>query len=165
MALPGHGQRIGWGTGLLAGAVAGILAAVASAIIRAVFHATLPPLIPTIGSAFVAGLVGGLLYAGLTRFLDCPVGALWILVLLLATVDSILVAILPVAAGRTPPFLFPLAGLIFPIRQLTALTGLGQFGTGRFPAQFLFANTVIHYVTAVSVAFVVPPVVRLLRRS
>ena len=159
-----NGAKVGWGTGLLAGAVAGILAAVASGIIRAVFHATLPPLIPTIGSAFVAGLVGGLLYAGLTRFLDYPVGALWILVLLLATVDSILVAVLPAAAGRTPPFLFPLAGLLFPIRQLTALIGLGQFGTGRFPAQFLFANTVIHYVTAASVAFVVPPVVRLLRR-
>jgi hypothetical protein len=159
-----NGAKVGWGTGLLAGAVAGILAAVASGIIRAVFHATLPPLIPTIGSAFVAGLVGGLLYAGLTRFLDYPVGALWILVLVLATVDSILVAVLPAAAGRTPPFLFPLAGLLFPIWQLTALIGLGQFGTGRFPAQFLFANTVIHYVTAASVAFVVPPVVRLLRR-
>jgi hypothetical protein len=123
-----------------------------------------PSTYPDIGSAFVAGLVGGLLYAGLTRFLDYPVGALWILVLLLATVDSILVAVLPAAAGRTPPFLFPLAGLLFPIRQLTALIGLGQFGTGRFPAQFLFANTVIHYVTAASVAFAVPPVVRLLRR-
>ena len=160
-----NGARVGWGTGLLAGAVAGLVAAVTSAIIRAVFHATLPPLIPTLGSAFVAGLVGGLLYAGLTRFLDYPVRALWILVLLLATVDSVLVANFPAAAGPTPRYLFPVAGLMFPIRQLAALIGLGQFGTGRFPVQFLFANTVIHYVTAATVALWVPLVVRLLRRS
>jgi hypothetical protein len=165
MGPPRNGAKVGWTTGLLAGVVAGLVAAVSSAIVRAVFHATLPPIIPTIGSAFVAGLGGGLLYAALARFLDYPVRGLWILVLLLATVDSVFVAILPAAAGRTPPFLFPLAGLIFPIRQVAALVGLEQFGTGHFPAQFLFANTVIHYVTATSVAVVVPPLVRLLRRT
>ena len=165
MGPPRSGPRVGWGTGLLAGAVTGLVAAVASAIVRVVFHAELPPFIPTIGSAFVAALLGGLLYVGLTRFLDHPVRALWILVLLLATVDSVLIAILPGAAGPTPRFLFPLAGLMAPIRQVAVLIGLGQFGARRFPAQYLVANTTIHYVTAAFVAFVVPPVVRLLRRT
>lgn len=160
-----NGPKVGWCSGLLAGALAGLVAAVAGAIVRVVFHAVLPPLIPTIGSAFVAGLAGGLLYAGLTRFLDYPVRALWILVLLLATVDSILVAMFPVAAGPTPRYLFPVAGLMFPIRQVAALIGLGQFGAGRFPAQYLFANTVLHFVTAATVALVVPLVVRALQRS
>jgi len=164
MSPPRDGPKVGWGTGLVAGAVAGLGAAVASAIIRVVFHAVLPPLIPTVGSAVVAGLGGGLLYAGLTRFHDHPVRALWISVLVLATVDSILVAYLPAAAGPVPRYLFPIAGLMFPIRQVAALIGLGQFGTGRFPAQYLFANTVIHYVTAAGVAVVVPLVVWL-RRS
>ena len=101
MGPPRSGPRVGWGTGLLAGAVAGLVAAVASAIVRVVFHAEFPPFIPTIGSAFVAGLLGGLLYVGLTRFLVHPVRALWILVLLLAAVDSVLIAILPGAAGPT----------------------------------------------------------------
>jgi hypothetical protein len=164
MGPPRNAPEVGWCTGLLAGAVAGLVAAVISAIVRVVFHAVLPPLIPTMGSAFVAGLVGGLLYVGLTRLLDYPGWALWILGLLLATVDSILVALLPAAAGPAPRYLFPIAGLMFPIRQIAALVGLGQFGTGRFPAQYLFANTVIHYVTAAAVALVVPLVVRL-RRS
>ena len=132
---------------------------------RALERVERPPSLATIGSAFVAGLLGGLLYVGLTRFLVHPVRALWILVLLLATVDSVLIAILPGAAGLTPRFLFPLAGLMAPIRQIAALIGLGQCGARRFPAQYLVPNTTIHYVTAACVAFVVPPVVRLLRRT
>ena len=70
--------------------------------------------------------------------------------------DSILIATLPGAAGSTPPVLYPLAGLIAPIRQVAALLGLGQFGPRRFPAQYLLANTMLHYVTAGSVAILVP---------
>jgi hypothetical protein len=72
MSPPRSGPRVGWGTGLLAGAVAGLVAAVASAIVRVVFHAELPPFIPTMGSAFVAGLLGGLLYVGLTNSVPRP---------------------------------------------------------------------------------------------
>ena len=78
------------------------------------------------------------------------------MVVVLATVDSILIATLPGAAGSMPPILYPLAGLIAPIRQVAALLGLGQFSPRRFPAQYLLANTMLHYVTAVSVAILVP---------
>ena len=108
----------------------------------------------------MAGLGGGLLYAGLTRVLSDPARALWVIVLVLATLDSIVIATLPGAAGSMPPALFPLAGLIAPIRQVAALLGLGHFGPRRFPSQYLLANTMIHYVTAVSVAILVPVLAR-----
>ena len=149
-------REVGWGRGLLAGAGAGLLAAVASVLTRALMRALLPPLVPTIGSAFAAGLLGGLLYSGLSRVFRHPVRVFWVLILVLATVDSILIATLPGAAGSTPPVLYPLAGLIAPIRQVAALLGLGQFGPRRFPAQYLLANTMLHYVTAGSVAILVP---------
>ena len=149
-------REVAWNRGLLAGVGAGLVAAVASVLTRALMRALLPPLVPTIGSAFVAGLVGGVLYAGLTRVFRHPVRAFWAMVLVLATVDSILIATLPGAAGSMPPVLYPLAGLIVPIRQVAALFGLGQLGPRRFPAQYLLANTMLHYVTAVSVAILVP---------
>jgi hypothetical protein len=153
-------REVGWGMGLVAGAGAGLVAAITSVLTRFLMHALLPPLIPTVGSAFVAGLGGGLLYAGLTRVLSYPARALWVIVLVLATLDSILIATLPGAAGSMPPALFFLAGLIAPIRQVGALLGLGQFGPRRFPEQYLLAVTVIHYVTAVSVAILVPVLAR-----
>lgn len=153
-------RGVGWGTGLVAGAGAGLVAAAASVLTRALMHALLPPLIPTIASAFAAGLLGGLLYAGLSRVFHHPVRALWVVVLVLATLDSIVIATLPRAAGSMPPALFPLAGLIAPIRQVAALLGLGQLGPRRFPLQDLLANTMIHYVTAGSVAILVPVLAR-----
>ena len=135
-----------------------------SVLTRALMRALLPPLVPTIGSAFAAGLLGGLLYSGLSRVFRHPVRVFWVLILVLATVDSILIATLPGAAGSTPPVLYPLAGLIAPIRQVAALLGLGQFSPRHFPAEALFAVTVIHYVTAACVALVVPATALLLRR-
>jgi len=123
-------------------------------------HAPLPPLIPTLGSAFVAGLLGGVLYAGLSWVVRHPVWAFWVIVLVVATLDSIVIATLPGAAGAMPPALFPLAGLIAPIRQVAALLRLGQFSSRHFPAQYMVANTMIHYVTAVSVAILVPVLAR-----
>ena len=54
-----------------------------------------PDPVPTIGSACVAGLLGGLLYAGLSRVFRHPLRAFWVLIMVLATVDSVLIA-----AGR-----------------------------------------------------------------
>jgi hypothetical protein len=147
---------VGWGAGLAAGAGAGIVAALASVLVRALLHALLPPLVPTIGSAFVAGLGGGVLYVILTRVAAHPTATFAVVILALATLDSILIAALPMPGGPVPRPLFPIVGLVVPIRQLAALLGLGEFSSRAFPREYLFADTVIHYVTAVSVAWLVP---------
>ena len=59
-------EVVGWGAGLLAGVGAGIVAAVACLAVNAVFHARIPPADAVAWSAFVAGVLGGLLYAWLT---------------------------------------------------------------------------------------------------
>ena len=47
----------------------------------------------------------------------------------------------------------------FILFAVAALLGLGKFSSRAFPREYLFAATVIHYVTAVSVAILVPLVV------
>jgi len=149
-------QGVDWGRGLLAGVGAGLVAALASVVVRALLHAVLPPLVPTLGSAFVAGLGGGVLYVLLSRVWASPTAPFVIVILALATLDSIFIAALPMPGGPLPRPLFPVVGLIVPIRQLAALLGLGEFGTRTFPREYLLAVTVIHYVTAAAVAWLVP---------
>jgi hypothetical protein len=149
-------QVVGWGTGSLAGAGAGLVAAVVSIVIRATMHATAPPVVPLVWSAFVAGVLGGLLYAALSRMVSCPVLWLWIISLFIATIDSVLIATQPFPVGRSALPGLPIVGLIVPLRQLGALVGIGQFSQRHFPATAMLANTLIHYVTAVAVALLVP---------
>lgn len=152
-------QVVGWGSGLLAGLGAGLVAAGASVLVGAVMRASIPPSLFVAWSGFAAGILGGLLYAWLSRLTDRPARALWIITLALATIDSALIAFVPLPAGPSPVRL-PTVGLIVPLRQLAALAGMGQLGARRFPSTFLLADTMIHYATAVAVSLVVPALAR-----
>lgn len=82
--------------------------------------------------------------------------ALWVITLAIATIDSLLIATLPYALGPNPSIGIPVVGLIVPVRQLLALVGIGHFGTRHFPAQYLLAAAMTHYITAVAVSLLVP---------
>jgi hypothetical protein len=148
-------QGVGWGAGVLAGAGAGIVAALACVVLVLVLREAPPPTY-TAWSAFVAGVLGGVVYAWMSRVVSRPALALWIISLGLATVDSLMIIALPLPAGPAPKIGIPAAGLIVPIRQAAALVGMGQFSDRHFPAAFLVNVTIIHYVTAVAVALLVP---------
>jgi hypothetical protein len=145
-----------WGASVLAGAGAGIVAAVACVGAEIALRSPLPPRVPTVWSALVAGILGGLLYGWLARVVRRPVTALWVATLGIATIDSLLIAGLPAASGRGPSTGIPIAGLMAPLRQMLALVGIGHLGTRRFAAAALVAFTATHYITAVSVALLVP---------
>jgi len=68
-------QVVGWGFGLLAGVGAGVVAALAGLAVGAVMRASIPPPLFVAWSAFTAGVLGGLLYAGLSRLIDRPAPA------------------------------------------------------------------------------------------
>ena len=151
-----HGTHaVGWGVGVLAGLGAGIVAAAATAA-TSLLGGRLPPAVPAAWSGFVAGIVGGLVYAWLTRITDRPVTVLWILTLVLATADSLLIALLPLPSGSASLFGIPIIGLLVPIKQVLALVGIGHFAAFRFPARALVTDAAMHYVTAVAVSLFVP---------
>ena len=110
----------------------------------------------TAWSAFVAGVLGGLLYAWLSRITSRPALTLWIVTLALATIDSILIITQPFPAGAGPLFGIPIWGLIVPLKQAEALLGIGHFTNEHFPARYLVSDTLLHYATAVAVSIVVP---------
>ena len=145
-----------WGTSVLAGIGAGAVAAMACVGTEIALHSALPPRVPTLWSAFVAGILGGVLYAWLARVVRRPEAALWAIALVIATIDSLLVAFLPAASGRGPSIGIPIVGLVAPLRQLLALVGIGHLGTRHFPASSLLAFTATHYITAVTVSLLVP---------
>jgi hypothetical protein len=146
----------GWGASIIAGAGAGVAAALASVGAEIVMHAQAPPRVATLWSAFVAGILGGILYGWLGRVVRRPVAALWVITLVIATIDSLLIATLPGASGPNRLLGIPIVGLIAPLRQLLALVGIGHLGTRHFPASSLLAVTTTHYVTAVAVSLLVP---------
>lgn len=150
------GAALGWGASALAGIVAGIGAGLASVIVEIVTAARVPPPDATFWSALVAGLLGGLLYGWLCRVSRRPIAALWVITLAIATIDSLLIATLPLAAGRNPSTGIPIYGLVVPLRQILALAGIGHFGRFHFPARYLAADTATHYVTAIAVSLIVP---------
>ena len=146
----------GWGASIIAGAGAGVVAALASVGAEIVMHAQAPPRVATLWSAFVAGILGGILYGWLGRVVRRPAAALWVITLVVATIDSLLIATLPGASGPNPLRGIPIVGLIAPLRQLLALAGIGHLGTRHFPASSLLPVTTTHYVTAVAVSLLVP---------
>src|ERR1700730_14473423 len=148
-------QSVGWGAGVLAGAGAGIAAALACVVLVLVLREAPPPNY-TAWSAFVAGVLGGIVYAGMSRMVNRPALALWIISLTLATVDSLMIIALPLPEGPNPKIGIPIAGLIVPLRQAAALVGMGHFSDRHFPASFLVNVTAIHYATAVAVSLLVP---------
>ncbi len=153
-------QRIvavpGWGMSLIAGIGAGIVAALVSLVVEFATGARLPPHVPTAWSAFAAGVLGGLLYGVLTRITSRPVLALWIITLLLATIDSVLIATQPFPMGSFTLGGLPIVGLIVPLKQAAALVGLGHFSDQHFPRDSLLPDTLVHYATAVVVSLLVP---------
>ena len=149
-------EVIRWRSGLLAGVGAGIVAAVACLAVNAVFRTRIPPADATAWSAFVAGVLGGLLYAWLSRITSRPALTLWIVTLVLATIDSILIITQPFPVGAGPLFGIPIWGLMVPLEQAAALVGIGHFTGQRFPANYLVSTTLLHYVTAVAVSILVP---------
>jgi hypothetical protein len=140
---------------LLAGIGAGLVAGVACVLLARGTHARIPPEQPTFGSAFIGGILGGLVFAAWSRIVSRPVMALRITTLGVATAISILIATLPFPAARVQ-LPIPIPGLLVPLQQLGALVGLGRFGTARFPAQFLPVTIAMHYLTAVAVSLLVP---------
>lgn len=141
---------------LAAGFMAGIVGALASVGAELGLGVRFPLLTDTALSAFFAGLAGGLLYAVLVGVVRRPVSVLWILSLGIATVDSLLIALLPLPAKTGLQGGTPIDGLLIPIAQLGALLGFGHFGTTRFPITYLPADTLLHYIPALAVAVLVP---------
>jgi hypothetical protein len=140
---------------VVAGLGAGLAGAAASVIAEAALGVPFPLPADTAVSSFVAGMGGGLLYAALVGNVRRPVPWLWILTLGIATVDSLLIALLPLPAGpglQGPP----LDGLIIPIEQIGALLGIWRFGPTHFPAAYLPADALLHYLPAIIVAILVP---------
>jgi len=154
--LPRAGVVPGWGASIIAGAGAGVVAAMASVAAEIAMHAQAPPLVPTIWSAFVAGVLGGILYGVLGRVVRRPEVALWVIALVVATIDSLLIATLPFPSGPSPKIGIPVGGLEAPLRQLLALVGIGHLGTRHYPAQYLPAATATHFITALAVSLIVP---------
>jgi len=74
----------------------------------------------------------------------------------IATLDNLLIALLPLPGGHDPTLGIPIDGLVIPLRQMAALTGFGHFATGYFPAAKLPVDIIMHYVPAVAVAALVP---------
>jgi len=129
---------------------------VASVVAERVTHTPTPPLVATACAAFVAGILGGVLYWVLASVSTRPVLLLWIITLVLATIDSILIISYPIAAGSGSVFGLPLFGLVVPIRQALAILGIGHFGSRHFPAAYLATDTALHYITAVATSILVP---------
>ncbi len=146
----------GWSACAVAGIGAGIVAGLAGAGAEMALRARAPTHIPTFWSALVAGFLGGLLYGLLSRAVRRPQAVLWGVTLALATVETLLIAKLPLASGPNPPTGIPIAGLVVPVRQLLALAGFGHLGTRHFPAAYLAADATAHYITAVAVSLLVP---------
>jgi hypothetical protein len=141
---------------LAAGIGAGVVAAVGSVGVQLAAGVRIAPLPEIAWSAFVAGLAGGLLYWVLAHVVRRPIPALWGVSLGIATLDNVLIALLPLPGGHEPHLGIPIDGLVIPLRQMGALAGLGHFGARFFPAAKLPADIIMHYVPAVAVAMLVP---------
>ena len=141
---------------LVAGFGAGIVGALGSALAQLTLGVRFPLLPDTVWSAFLAGLAGGVLCAILVGVVRRPASVLWILSLATATLNSLLIALLPLPAGPGLQVGIPIDGLIIPVEQLGALLGFGHFGTTHFPVMYLAADTVLHYIPAVAVGVLVP---------
>lgn len=141
---------------VVAGLGAGLAGAAAAVAAELALSVRFPLPADTALSAFFAGVAGGLLYAALVGNVRRPVSILWILSLGFATVDSLLIALLPLPAGPGLQGGLPIDGLIIPIEQIGALLGVWHFGPTHFPATYLPADVLLHYLPAIAVAVLVP---------
>jgi hypothetical protein len=141
---------------LAAGIGAGIVAALGSVAIQLVTGVHIASPLEIGWSAFIAGVAGGLLYWALAGVVRRPIPALWGVSLGIATLDNVLIALLPLPGGHEPHLGIPIDGLLIPLRQMAALAGFGVFGARYFPAGKLPVDFIMHYVPAVAVAALVP---------
>jgi len=92
----------------------------------------------------------------MSRITTRPALALWIITLVLATIDSIFIAVPPFPEGSGTVLGVPIVGLIVPARQGLVLIGIGHFGQHHYPRSDLAAVTATHYITAVVLSLLVP---------
>jgi hypothetical protein len=116
----------------------------------------IPPLQATVGSSVVAGAFAGLVYAVLTRISPRPAAALWLTSLLVATIDTMVIFVLPFPTAGRHLGLAPLAGIVTPLLQILALFGIGGFSSGHMPTSFLGIYLWVHYLTAIVVSALIP---------
>lgn len=149
-------RAVRFGRSLIAGVGAGAVAALAVLGAASLMHARIPPPTPAAGSAFAAGVLGGILFWLLSLGSRRAVLWLWVASLFAATAISLVVALLPRASLPLPHALFFMAGLLGPLGQILALLGAAKFGSGHFPPQGLQAAITMHYVVAVATCLLVP---------
>jgi hypothetical protein len=158
---PIYMRRAGW-TGvsvpaaLAAGIGAGIVAGLVNLAILTLTHSHIPPLRATFWSSGLAGALGGLVYAMWTRVSPRPVAALWLTSLLVATIDTIVIFMLPFPTAGRHLGLGAIAGIVTPLLQILALFGIGGFGRGHMPASFLGIYLAVHYIPAIVISALIP---------
>jgi len=141
---------------LAAGVAAGIVAGFIEAGLQLLTRSHIPPIQATFWSSVLAGVLAGLVYAAWTRISPRPVAALWLTSLLIATIDTVVIFMLPFPTAGRYLGLGPIAGIVTPLLQILALFGIGGFGRGHLPASFFEVFTAAHYVTAIVVSALIP---------
>ena len=141
---------------LAAGIGAGIAAGLVNIAILLLTHNRIPPIRGTFGSSVLAGAVAGLVYAMWTRISPRPVAALWLTSLLVATIDTIVIFMLPFPTAGRHLGLGLIAGIVTPLLQILALFGIGGFGRGHMPTSFLGIYLAMHYVPAIVISALIP---------
>jgi len=154
--MPRASAGISYPAGLAAGIGAGLAAGAVNAALVIATHSRIPPVMATAGSSLVAGVLGGLVYAWWNRISPRAVAALWVTCLLVATIDTIVVFMLPFPTAARHVHIAPLAGLVTPLLQLLALAGIGGFSRGHLPSWSHGIYVALHYATAVIVSLLVP---------
>lgn len=149
-------HSVGYGRAFLAGIAGGIVAAVACMAVRGILGAPFPPAQATMGSAFVAVVLGALLYAWASHVTNRPGLTLWVTSLALANLMNILVVTFPIPVSRLSPTVLPVAGLVFYLQQIGAVVGLGKFASMHASGPFVPTVIVLHYVTAVIASLLIP---------
>lgn len=141
---------------LTAGIGAGIVAGLLNLGILLLTHNRIPPIRGTFGSSVLAGAFGGLVYAMWTRISPRPVAALWLTSLLVATIDTIVIFVLPFPTAGRSLGLGAIAGIVTPLLQILALFGIGGFGRGHMPTSFLGIYLAVHYIPAIVISALIP---------
>ena|GEM_PF-1077827 len=141
---------------LAAGTAAGIASGLINLGLLLLTHSHIPPLRATVGSCVLAGAFAGLVYAMWTRISTRPVAALWVTSLLVATIDTVVIFMLPFPTAGRRLGLAPLSGIVTPLLQILALAGIGGFGRGHMPASYHGIYLAVHYITAVVISALIP---------
>jgi hypothetical protein len=141
---------------LAAGVAAGIVAGLIDVGLQLLTRSHIPPIRATFGSGMLAGALAGLVYAAWTRISPRPVAALWLTSLLVATIDTVVISMLPFPTVGRHLGLGPIAGIVTPLLQILALFGIGGFGREHMPASFFAIFAAVHYVTAIVVSALIP---------